>query len=210
MAGAGLHFAMELLILLVLVASGAYALKSRDQNRRIALLGSYLGKYQIEKLMEGLTEGYLRTLGEADPERQAQIWNLLTTSETELCEQFDRFVAEFAQVNEADTRVSKLPLAIPYADRLFPDATFDLRKALSIHAQGISNAAKNASQQSPKDKAFTLSAELFLMQHTCHWFCRSKTVASARMMARHKTSHAQVLASVAADTRQAYCRLISS
>jgi hypothetical protein len=210
MAGAGLHFVMELIILLVLVASGAYALNSRDQNRRIALLGSYLGKYQIEKLMESLTDGYLRTLGEADPERQAQIWNLLTTSEMELCEQFHRFVAEFAKVNEADTRVSKLPLAIPYADRLFPDATFDLRKALAIHALGISNAAKNASHQSPRDKAFTLSAELFLMQHTCHWFCRSKTVASARMMARHKTSHAQVLASVAADTRQAYSRLIGS
>ena len=43
---------MEIFTLLMLVAVGAYALKSREQNRRIALLGSYLGKYQIEKLME--------------------------------------------------------------------------------------------------------------------------------------------------------------
>ena len=33
-----------------------------------------------------------------------------------------------------------------------------------------------------------MSAELFLMQHTCHWYCRSRAVASARMLARHKTS----------------------
>jgi hypothetical protein len=46
------------------------------------------------------------------------------------------------------------------------------------------------------------------MQHTCHWFCRSKAVASARTMARHKTSYAQVLASVAPDTRNAYNSLI--
>lgn len=34
------------------------------------------------------------------------------------------------------------------------------------------------------------------MQHTCHWYCRSKTVASARMLARHKTAYVQLLASV--------------
>ena len=58
--------------------------------------------------------------------------------------------------------------------------------------------------RSPRDKAFTMSAELFLMQHTCHWFCKSKTVASARLMARHKTTYEQVLASVAPATRDAY------
>jgi len=51
---------------------------------------------------------------------------------------------------------------------------------------------------------------LFLMQHTCHWFCRSKTVASARLLARHKTSYAQVLAAVAPQTREAYIRLIGA
>jgi hypothetical protein len=56
--------------------------------------------------------------------------------------------------------------------------------------------------------AFTMSAELFLMQHTCHWFCKSKTVASARMLARHKTSYEQLVASVAPDTRTAYCALV--
>ncbi|MDO9165846.1 MAG: hypothetical protein Q7U13_07045 [Rhodoferax sp.] len=195
---------MEILTLLMALAIGIYALKSRDQNRRIALLGTHLGKYQIEQLMESLTEGYLRALGESDPERRAQIWNLLRTTETALCEQFTRFVTEFSHVDEADARVSKLALSVPYAARLFPSLTFDLRKALSSHAHGITHAANNTADQTPKDKAFTLSAELFLMQHTCHWFCRSKTVASARLLARHKTSYAQVLASVSPDTRNAY------
>jgi len=199
---------METFILVTLVAVAAYALKSREQRRRIALLGSYLGKYQIEKLMESLTEGYLRALGEDDPERREQIWQLLGASETVLCEQFDRFAAEFSRVDEAQTRVSKLGLAIPYGDRLFPAATFDMRRALQIHAQGITQVAQNRLNRPPKSRAYTLSAELFLMQHTCHWFCRSKAVASARMLARHKTTYAQLVESVSPETREAYLTLI--
>ena len=58
---------MELLVLFALLAAGAYLIKSREQGRRIALLGVYLGKYQIEKLMESLIDGYLRALSEDDP-----------------------------------------------------------------------------------------------------------------------------------------------
>ena len=199
---------MELLVLLTLLAVGAYVVKSREQGRRIVLLGSYLGKYQIEKLMESLTDGYLRALSELDPERQAQIWRMLDAAEVTLCEQFNRFVAEFSGVDEAQTRVSRLALAIPWADRLLPDSTFDLRQALRIHANGIEQAAQNSRHLTQKNKAFTLSAELFLMQHTCHWFCRSKTVASARMLMRHKTPYAQLLESVSPETRQAYGALI--
>jgi len=199
---------MELLVLLTLLAVGAYVVKSREQGRRIALLGSYLGKYQIEKLMESLTDGYLRALSEVDPERQAQIWRMLDAAEVTLCEQFNRFVAEFSLVDGAQTRVSRLALAIPWADRLLPDSTFDLRQALRIHANGIEQAAQNSRHLTQKNKAFTLSAELFLMQHTCHWFCRSKTVASARMLMRHKTPYAQLLESVSPETRQAYGALI--
>ena len=199
---------LEIFILPLMLAIGVYVLKSRDQNRRIALLGSYLGRHQIEKLMESLTEGYLRALGERDPERRAQIWQLLTTSETALCEQFNRFVADFSKVDEADARVSKFALAFPYADKMFPAATFDLRKVLAIHARGITTLANNSVNQPSNNKAFTLSAELFLMQHTCHWFCRSKAVASARMLARHKTSYAQLLDAVAPETRKAYGGLV--
>ena len=199
---------MEIVILLMFAALGVQLLKSREQRRRIALLGSHLSRHQIEKLMENLTQGYLRALGEEDPERRAQIWSMLSTSETELSEQFQRFTDEFAKVWSDQTLVSTLPIAIPYADKLFPQATFDLRQALTIHAKGIAAAVENRENRSLRDKAFTLSAELFLMQHSCHWFCRSKAIASARMLARHQTRYAQLLASVAPETRQAYCALV--
>ncbi len=197
-----------ILLILVGVAIGAYRLKSKSQARRIALLASHLGRYQVEKLMESLTEGYLRALGEKDPERQAQIWNMLAASEEQLVEQFSRFAADFSAVDVADSRVSKLPVFLPEADRFFPDNTFDMRRALAVHAQGIARAAKNAAGRSPRDKAYTLSAELFLMQHTCHWYCRSKTIASARMMARHRTPYQQLLESVDPQTREAYLAVI--
>ena len=191
-------------MLAMFVAIGAHMLKSKYQSRRIALLGSHLGQYQIEKQMESLTDGYLRALGEADPERREQIWNLLTSTETSLCDQLNQFVAEFARVDEEQARVSTFAVTFPYADKLFPDATFDLRKALAIHAHGVSQAVRNSAEKPPKNKAFTVSAELFLLQHTCHWFCKSRTIASARMLGRHKTSYEQLLDSVAPDTRKAY------
>ncbi|MEJ8846887.1 hypothetical protein [Variovorax rhizosphaerae] len=199
---------METILLLVLLCGVAFVLKSRDQRRRIALLGSHLGNYEIEKLMEKLTDGYMRCLGEPDAERRAQIWSMLTTTEQDLSAQFTRFAAGFARVDDADARVSKIPLALPLANTLFPAATFDVRKAFAIHAQGIADAAANTLDQPPKAKAFMMSAELFLMQHTCHWFCKSKIVASARMMARHQTSYQLALESVAPATRAAYRQLL--
>jgi hypothetical protein len=199
---------MEFLTLTALILFGAYLIKNREQKRRVALLASHLGNYQIEHLMENLTEGYLRCLGENDPERREQIWSLLATSEQTLSGQFTRFAAEFSKVAAADARVSKFPIALPFAQTLFPASSFDMREALAIHARGIADAVANGAQRTPKSKAFTLSAELFLMQHSCHWFCRSKTVASARLLARHKTSYAQVLDAVAPATRRAYGALV--
>ena len=199
---------MEFFLLALLVAFSDWALKARDQRRRIALLGSHLARYQIEKHMETLTQGYLRALGEDDPQRSEPIWNMLRSTERELCDQFSRFVGSFARVPDADARVSKLPVYLPFAAKLLPHLTFDMRLALAIHARGISQAVDGGAHLSPKAMAFTLSAELFLMQHTCHWFCKSKTVASARMLARHKTSYEQLVAAVAPDTRAAYCALI--
>ena len=200
---------MEIIPLLLMFAISAMVLKKREQRQRIGLLARHLGRYQIEKLMETLAEGYLRALGEKDLDRRDQVWRYLDATETQLCEQFNKFCADFLKLEAAETRVSKLALAIPYATTLFPRATFDLRKAFAIHANGLEQAAGNALNRTPRDKAFTLSAELFLMQHTCHWFCNSKAVASARLLARHKTTYAQVLAAVGADTRAAYLALTS-
>ena len=199
---------MDSLFLAALFAFGLYFLKMKDQRRRVVLLATQLGQFQIEKLMETLTSGYLRALGEADAARREQIWQLLDTNEAQLVEQFKRFSADFAKVDEALTRVSLIPVAVPFADQLFPKATFDLRRAIAIHAEGLADACRNEVQRSHRDKAFTVSAELFLMQHTCHWFCRSKTTASARLLARHQTPYAQVVASVGTRTRQAYSALV--
>jgi hypothetical protein len=201
---------MDIFVLAMLIAIGTYSLKSKDERRRITLLGSHLGNYQIEKLMETLSEGYLRALAENDPVRRAQIWQLLESTELKLCDQFNRFAAEFSRVPEPQARVSKLPVSLPFADKLLPGATFDLRTLLNIHAQGITQAVQNSLGRSSKSKAFALSAELFLMQHSCHWFCKSKTVASARVLMRHQTSYEQVLASVAPETRQAYGDLVGA
>lgn len=198
---------MDTFVLFVLMAIGVHVLKTREQAQRIALLGSYLGQFQIEKLMQDVLGGYQRALGETDSERQAQVWRHLETTEQTLSEQFKRFVLEFAKVPEPQARLSRLPLALPFVAQYVPASTLDLRKLLSVHAHGISQAAQNSPAQPAKSKAFTLSAELMLMQHSCHWFCRSKMVASARLVARHQTTYAQVLAAVAPSTRKAYLQL---
>ena len=203
---------MELLVLAALAAFAAWRLKVQDQGRRIALLGSHLGKYQIEKNMETLTQGYLRALGEDDPQRRAQVFGLLRATEETLASQFSRFAADFARAAEAATRVSRLPVYLPFATVWLPAASFDLRQLLAVHARGIGEAAANQAGASGPDpdkaRAFTLQAELLLMQHSCHWFCKSKLVASSRMLARHQTTHAQLVASVAPATRAAYCALV--
>jgi hypothetical protein len=199
---------MDVLILSILIASGIYMLNAKEQRKRIALLGAHLANYRIEKLMEALTEGYLRALGESTDERRSQIWSLLETTESQLAEQFTRFAADFAKVDEAQARVSRLALAIPFAQAILPAATFDMRRALAIHARGIASVAENSEHRTPKDKAFVMTAELLLMQHSCHWFCKSKTIATARMLARHKTPHEQLVASVSPATRTAYLALI--
>ncbi|WP_119966555.1 hypothetical protein [Simplicispira lacusdiani] len=199
---------MDILFLAILIATGIFVLNAKQQRQRIVLLAGFLGNYQIEKLMENLTEGYLRALGESNPERREQVWSLLRTTELQLSEQFTRFATEFARVDPELTRVSTLALALPFADQWLPRATFDMRKALAIHAQGIERVVRNDAGLSLRDKAFTLSAELFLMQHTCHWFCKSKTIASARLLARHQTPYEQVLASVDSETRNAYRALL--
>ena len=197
---------MDFLYFVMFAAIGLHLLRAKDQRLRIALLGAQLGQYQIEKLMETLTQGYLRALGESDLARREQVWNYLATAEQDLCDQFSRFAADIAKLEAAETRVNKVPM--PFMDRFLPAASFDLRSAMRIHAQGLCRAAQNALGQSTRDKAFVMSAELFLMQHTCHWFCKTKTTASARLLVRHKTPYAKVLASVSPETRSAYLSLL--
>lgn len=192
----------------ILIATGTFMLNAKEQRRRVALLGSHLANYQIEKLMEALTDGYLRALGEPTDERRTQIWNLLSTTESQLSEQLTRLAADFSKVDDVRARISRLSIALPFVETMLPGFTFDMRRALAIHAQGVANVVQNTGHLSPKDRAYMMTAELFLMQHTCHWYCKSKTIASARLLARHKTPHEQLVASVSPSTRKAYLALI--
>jgi hypothetical protein len=172
-------------------------------------LGGYLSRYSIESLMEALITGYLRAL-DGDGARQAQVWSHLGPQEERLRDQLDALATAMSDVWGDSVRISTLPVALPWADKLFPRQTFDLRQALRIHADGFAGTMNDASIQNPKDRAFMLTAEMLLLQHTCHWFCRSKTVASARLAARHATRYEQVVSAVSSATRQAYSRLFSA
>ena len=201
---------MDWFTLFLVVSVILYILKGKEQRRRVLLLASFLGGTQIEKLLGTLMDGYLRAAGESDPQRQASVWAVLAQSEQQLCSQFQRMADDFVQVPAEQARVSTLPLALPYFDRIVPSATFDMRALLQLHAQGIQAACgeEHMTAQERKDRAFTMTAELMLMQHTCHWFCKSRAVASMRLIARHKTSYEQVLAAVSPETRRNYKKLL--
>lgn len=197
------------LLLLLLALGGVWYSNNRDQLQRVRLLASVLGRFQVEKLMETVIDGYLRALGESVPERSTQVWNMLAQAEATLCGQIETFAMAFAKVGATQARWSILPIAIPFAAKLFPSATADFRDMLRIHADGIASVVYNQARLAQKDRAYMLTAELLLLQHSCNWFCRSKALANARTMSRHHTPHAQVLASVSALTRNAYMLLTS-
>ncbi len=200
---------MELFIL-ALATGGLWFFNTRAQHQRIRLLAGILGQFQVEKMMETVADGYLRALGESNPERSTQVWNMLGQAEITLCAQVQAFALAFDAVDEEAARFSTLPLGLPFAAQLFARSTADLRALLHVHARGIKAVAHNTAALSQKDKAFMLTAELLLLQHSCQWYCRSKPVASARMLARHHTPHAQLLASVSAPTRRDYGAVVGT
>ena len=193
---------MDILLLAAMAALVLQLLRAREQGRRIALLGQQLQRFQIEALMERISQGYQRALAENDPARQDLVWAGLFPAEAELDEQVGRFVALCARLDPALTRMSRVPL--PFAERWWPGSSFDLRRLLAVHAEGISAAVRQPADLIPRDRAHRLLAEMLLFQHSCHWYCRSRAVASARLLARHQTTHAQALAAVGPATRSAY------
>ena len=203
---------MDFLTLAIIVTTVLYVLKKQEQRQHTQLLAQHLARLQIEKLMANLMEGYLRVIGEKDAQRREQIWPVLANTESSLVSQFQRFADEFATLPAEQTRASTLPLALPYMTRVLPSATMDVREAMKLHAQALAAARVGdaADEEERKRRAFTMTAELMLMQHTCHWFCRSRTVASMRLLARHKTAYEQVLQSIAPGTLKAYEKLVKA
>ena len=195
--------------LLLVLAFGALAVANAQQQRqRIALLARALQPLQIERLMQTLIQGYLRAMGEHDGERRAQVLGSLQASEADLRSQVERLADQFQRTPPAQARVSRLPIALPWATQVLPAASFDLRRALAIHAAGIARALDNTAQLPARERAFTVTAELLLLQHTCHWYCKSRAVASARLITRHHTPWAQAIAAVTPETRAAYLALV--
>jgi len=198
---------VDLFLNLLLALAAGWMIKSRVQQQRIALLARYLSRFSIEKHIEAVMQGYQRALGEDEPGRREQIWQLLQGQEQALCRQALQLANDFGAADAAATRVSKLPFWLPFASRL--PASFDMREALRVHARGICRAVEGQPGASARDRAYAISAELLLLQHTCHWFCRSRWIASARMLSRHRTSYEQALASVLPQTRTEYLQLVA-
>jgi hypothetical protein len=197
---------MEFLSLLLILATGIHWLNTQGQRKRTALLAEQLRPYQIEKHMEQLTGAYMRALGETDPERQLQILQLQEQAEQQLASEFQNLAREFAKLPAPLTRAFKV--ALPFIDQLSPKASFDMRRMLEVHAEGIQRTVNNLQGFSPKERSFRMMGQMFLMQHSCHWFCKSKTIASARMLTQHQTRYEQALDGVAPETRKAYLAVI--
>jgi hypothetical protein len=199
---------MEFLSLLFISAMGIHWLNLQGQRKRTALLAEQLRPYQIEKLMSQLTTSYMRALGESDAERQRHIFQLQEQAEQQLAADFRVLAREFAQLPAPVSR--GLKLALPFIDQLSPKVCFDMRRLLEVHAQGIERAVDNREGLSDKARSFRMMGEMFLMQHSCHWFCRSKTIASARMLAQHQTRYEQALGAVSPETRRAYLAVVQA
>ena len=149
----------------------------------------------------------MRALAEPEAARQQQILQLQESAEQQLAEEFKALATEFGRLAAPQTRGFKI--ALPFIDQLSPKATFDMRRLLVVHAQGIGRAIA-LTPASAKERSFRIMAEMFLMQHSCHWFCKSRTIASARMLRQHQTRYEQALDAVSPETREAYLAALAS
>ncbi|SSW63651.1 hypothetical protein [Achromobacter agilis] len=195
---------MDSALILLMVVVAWQVLRVRYQRARIALLGRHLGGLQLERHMETLTQGYARAIREESEARQLQVLETYAQTERAMAAQAQSLANAVQKENPQAARVSTLSFCVPYIERLLPAATRDFRELLHIHAAGLRHVVDNEDRLDAKARAYQLSAELYLLQHSCHWFCKSRAVADARLMLRHQVNHQKVLDSVSAVTRSAY------
>lgn len=195
---------MNTVLIFLLLALGCQMLRVRYQRNHIAVLGRHLSSLQLERHMEMLTEGYTRAISESDQSRQLQILSLFAQTEQAVAVQTQTLADAMQQENLSTASMGILPFCLPYAERFLPAVTRDFRQLLQIHAKGLNYVVQNEANWDEKSRAYHLSAELYLLQHSCHWFCKSRTVADARQLMRHQVQHQKVLDSVSDVTRQAY------
>lgn len=195
---------METTLTLLMVVAAWHVLRVRYQRTHIALLGRHLANLQLERHMETLTQGYTRAIQSEDETRQIQVLETFDITERAVAAQV-RSLADAMQKEDVQAAsMGALPFCLPYAERFLPAASRDFRKLLHIHATGLRHAVDNESGWDAKKRAYHLSAELYLFQHSCHWFCKSRTVANARLLVRHQVNHQKVLESVSPVTRSSY------
>ncbi|WP_269499685.1 hypothetical protein [Castellaniella sp. S9] len=178
----------------------------RYQRTHIALLGGHLADLRIERHMEMLTQGYTRAIHEQDEARQLQVLESFAEAERTVADQAHALAEAMGKESSQATGMGALPLCLPYVERFIPTLTRDFRELLRIHAAGLRHVVDNESRWGLKERAYHLSAELYLLQHSCHWFCKSRAVADARLVLRHQVKHQKVLESVSEPTRSAYLR----
>jgi len=196
---------MDFVLILFVMAIAWHVLRIRYQRARIGLLARLLANMNLERHLETLTQGYTRAIHEEGESRQRQIFDTFTQTEQAVATNV-RTLAESTQKESAsDTVMTTFAFCAPYAERYVPAfALRDFRALLHIHAAGIRGAIDNTAGKDSKTRAFHIAAELYLFQHSCHWFCKSRTVADARLLMRHKVDHKKVLESVTPQTRTAY------
>lgn len=196
---------METTLTLLMLFVTWQVLRTRYQRSRILLLGSHLSRLQIERHMETLTQGYARALREDSEARQLPIFETFANTERAIAGQVQTLAKGMRDEPALATSMSVLPFCVPYAERLLPAAMLrDFRELLQIHAEGLRRVLDGEPDWDAKDRAFHLSAEIYLLQHSCHWFCKSRTVADARLKVLHNLTHQKVLDSVSEATRTAY------
>lgn len=184
-------------------------LRSRYQRERITFLGQRLAGLQLERHMETLTTGYARAIHEQDESRQLQILETFAPAERAAAAQIQTLADAMQKADAQETAMGPFSFCLPYAERFVPVRMRDFRELLQIHAKGLRHAADNDSQWDPKTRAFHLSAELYLFQHSCHWFCKSRVVADARLQVRHQLTHQKVVDSVSEPTRLRYLQWLN-
>lgn len=176
----------------------------RYQRAHIVLLGRHLANLQIESHMETLTQGYTRAIHEKDGDRQLQVLNSYSQTEQTVAAQVQTLATAMKKEAAETTSMGVVRICVPYIDFILPTLARDFRRLLQIHATGMRYVVDNQEHWGPKDRAYHLSAELYLLQHSCHWFCKSRSVADARLLLQHQVQVQKALDSVSGVTRRAY------
>lgn len=182
----------------------------RYQRTHIALLGQHLSSLQLERHMETLTQGYTRAIHEDTDSRQRQVLETFDQTERSVAAQALSLAKAMQQESAQATSMGTTRFCVPYIEFVLPGLTRDFRKLLHIHATGLRHVVDNEAQWDMKTRAYHLSAELYLFQHSCHWFCKSRAIADARLVLRHQVTHQKVLDSVCDTTRSAYLRWLAT